>query len=182
MDIICQTQFNWGLKIRLIVTLTMSYYCLPGVFPTTLTFPFSCSLCSLSNSLCSFNTSYWRLQISSCVTLFLLHLPCLIDVSLPVFEPSVAVVSTLHTAVSEATEDVPTQERDALLVVLYENTIIDDNGTLIFSNDGFSGFFWLFFNFTWGCWKNVLVLISALFWTPLYSEADYIGQSGTKFL
>ena len=67
------------------------------------------------------------------------------------FEPSVAVVSTLHTAVSEATEDVPTQERDALLVVLYENTIIDDNGTLIFSNDGFSGFFWLFFNFTWGC-------------------------------
>jgi len=54
----------------------------------------------------------------------------LIDVSLPVFEPSVPVVSTLHAAVSEATEEVPTQERDALLVVLYENTIIGDNGTL----------------------------------------------------
>jgi len=50
-----------------------------------------------------------------------------------VFEPSVPVVSTLHAAVSEATEEVPTQERDALLVVLYENTIIGDTGTLWFS-------------------------------------------------
>lgn len=56
-----------------------------------------------------------------------------------VFERSVPVVSTLHAAVSEAT-----QERDALLGVLYEFQI-GDNETLLFSlmmgSVAFSGFY-----------------------------------------